>query len=101
MSRECKEMQKRIGDPKAPDDEDKFQWLLPYVRRRDLPADFGISPQDLRLANKLLSDRFSQASAGIPGNDIADLQLIQQDWLREKARENSRKGKIFQAGLVD
>lgn len=50
-------------------------------------------PPDLRVANKNLLDRLSPASAGFSGNDNADIRLIRDEWVRDRARSLSRQGK--------
>jgi len=52
----------------------------------------GIFPQDLRVINQPLYKRFSLATAGTAGNEVADLKLIKLDWVRRKAREVSQRG---------
>jgi phosphatidylinositol-bisphosphatase len=87
-----------------------FNWLVPYYSRfvhqylcesfnlGKYPAfiDLAIpvvssTPTDLRVVNKGLHDRLSPASAGFSGNDNADIRLIRDEWVREKARSLSRQ----------
>jgi phosphatidylinositol-bisphosphatase len=51
------------------------------------------TPADLRVVNKSLLDRLSPASAGFSGNDNADIRLIRDDWVQDKARSLSCQGK--------
>lgn len=51
------------------------------------------NPQDLRLFHQPLHTRLSPASAGLPGDDAADITLIREAWVRSEAREISRKGR--------
>lgn len=45
------------------------------------------SPLDLRIAHQPLHTRLSPASAGFPGDDVADIRLIREDWVHTKSRE--------------
>lgn len=59
-------------------------------------------PLDLRVVNESLLDRLSSSSAGFPGDDIADLRMVRDDWIRAKARELSLKGAFsLRSGLFD
>lgn len=50
-------------------------------------------PPDLRVVNTPLSQRLSPTSAGVPGDDSADILLIHDEWLRTKARSLVRLGR--------
>lgn len=50
-------------------------------------------PPDLRVANKPLLQRLSPASAGIPGDDNADIQVIRDEWVRNKARSLAQQAR--------
>lgn len=45
-------------------------------------------PPDLRKIRKLTHARLSAASAGLPGNDIADIELVREDWMHTKVEED-------------
>ncbi len=49
-------------------------------------------PMDLRVANEPLLDRLSTSSAGFPGDDVADLRIVRDHWVRTKAQELALKG---------
>ncbi|GLB39715.1 putative inositol polyphosphate phosphatase, catalytic domain homologues [Lyophyllum shimeji] len=92
----CKELQKIYDSAEKPTtsrSEVRFRWLLPYTTPHELPHTFGIVPQDLRLSNQALHTQLSPAAAGSPGDDIADIRLIQDEWIRTQARDTSRKGR--------
>ncbi|KAH7915962.1 DNase I-like protein [Hygrophoropsis aurantiaca] len=44
---------------------------------------------DLRVARQPLHSRLSPASAGLPGDDIADIEIIREDWIRKEALKRS------------
>ncbi|RDB17258.1 Inositol polyphosphate 5-phosphatase OCRL-1 [Hypsizygus marmoreus] len=96
LLKECKELQKIYDTNEmllASRTEARFRWLLPYTSKHDLPSTFGVIPPDLRFINQPLHARLSPASAGLPGDDVADIELIRDDWIRIQAREASRKGR--------
>lgn len=45
-------------------------------------------PPDLRTIRKPAHARLSAASAGLPGNDIADIEAVREDWMRRKVAED-------------
>jgi phosphatidylinositol-bisphosphatase len=49
-------------------------------------------PPDLRIINKPLLKRLSPASAGLPGDDAIDIQVIRDEWIRNKARSLVKQG---------
>lgn len=86
-----------------------YPWLLPYTLRKNTqPISACRSPRmqlidtdhlqvshtpiDLRVLNKPLHERLSLASAGLPGDDAADMTLIRDQWVRQQARDACHKG---------
>ncbi|KAF9788098.1 DNase I-like protein [Thelephora terrestris] len=59
-------------------------WVLPYLSTAS-PA-FSAVPFDVRLSNSPLHTRLSPASAGFPGDDLADIQLIREEWIPRAAK---------------
>ncbi|KAJ3502590.1 hypothetical protein NLJ89_g8815 [Agrocybe chaxingu] len=49
--------------------------------------------QDLRHINRPLLERLSPACAGQTSDDLADIQVMRDDWIRIKAQEMSREGR--------
>ncbi|EKM78327.1 hypothetical protein AGABI1DRAFT_101055 [Agaricus bisporus var. burnettii JB137-S8] len=104
---ECKRLKNEIESSRNVDVEQSqiyFNWLVPYYSRFihqypchvliDISMPIASSmPPDLRVANKNLLDRLSPASAGFSGNDNADIRLIRDEWVRDRARSLSRQGK--------
>ncbi|KAF9453377.1 DNase I-like protein [Macrolepiota fuliginosa MF-IS2] len=70
-----------------------FNWLRPYIPRAAHPSILTSGPPDLRIVNKPLLQRLSPASAGLPGDDDADVQIIRDAWARDKARSLVRRGR--------
>jgi inositol polyphosphate 5-phosphatase INPP5B/F len=50
-------------------------------------------PQDLRFVNLPLHARLSPASAGLPGNDLADIDVIREEWIRSSTRKAVQRGR--------
>jgi phosphatidylinositol-bisphosphatase len=61
-----------------------------------LPADLipGVfsSPVDLRMVNTPLHTRLSPAIAGLPGDDAADIGVVCEHWIYNKAIEEASTG---------
>ena len=55
-------------------------------------------PPDLRKIKKPVHTRLSVASAGLPGDDMADVEAIREDWMRRKVEDDlfarSEKAKL-------
>ncbi|CAK5268023.1 unnamed protein product, partial [Mycena citricolor] len=72
-----------------------FSWLAPYSSPRptltpsspSFLADSSTIPPDLRTKSQPLPERLSNASAGAPGDDAADISLIREDWMRQRRRD--------------
>ncbi|KAF8241111.1 DNase I-like protein [Tricholoma matsutake] len=50
-------------------------------------------PQDLRSLNLPLHARLSTASAGLPGDDFADIDAIRDEWIRSRTRKVVQRGR--------
>ena len=87
-------------------DFEPFAWVTPYVAKHVIPPlrmfssspfvveyrshrDFLVTPipTDLRKLKKPVHDRLPPASAGQPGNDIADVEIIREDWMKRKVQD--------------
>jgi len=68
-------------------------WILPYLSTAS-PA-FSAIPPDVRLYNSPLHTRLSLASAGFLGDDLADIQLIREEWIPQAARIICNKTKVI------
>ncbi|KAG7095842.1 hypothetical protein E1B28_006537 [Marasmius oreades] len=71
-----------------------FSWLATYTSRAISIPTLSTIPPDLRLELLPLHTRLSDASAGIPGDDADDLLYIREEWVRTRAREACRKGRV-------
>ncbi|KAI0752588.1 DNase I-like protein [Daedaleopsis nitida] len=85
---ECKRL-KEVATSHPQDDYDfePFAWVAPYI------ADYAVSPllspipPDLRKVQKPVHSRLSPASAGVAGNDIADVDTIREQWMRQRVHD--------------
>ncbi|EGO01156.1 hypothetical protein SERLA73DRAFT_50363 [Serpula lacrymans var. lacrymans S7.3] len=65
---------------------DGHQWIAPYIRKqKSLP-----SLVDIRISRQPLHLRLSSASAGLPGDDMGDIDIIREDWVRRTAIERCK-----------
>ncbi|KAF9255983.1 DNase I-like protein [Marasmius fiardii PR-910] len=71
-----------------------FSWLATYTSRSISIPTLSTIPLDLRLELLPLHTRLSDASAGIAGDDSDDLLYIREEWVRTRAREGCRKGRV-------
>ncbi|KAG1776529.1 DNase I-like protein [Suillus placidus] len=67
-----------------------FSWLSLYTQESSLKS-FS-SPIDLRTVNIPLHTRLSPASAGLPGDDAADISIVRENWIYNKAVEEASIG---------
>ncbi|KAJ7766342.1 DNase I-like protein [Mycena maculata] len=90
---ECKRLKELADTPTKTTALTTFSWLAPYSSRRaPLPPLFDV-PQDLRVARTPLHTRLSAAFAGEAGDDLSDIVLIRDEWIRNSARETCSQGK--------
>ncbi|CDO76134.1 hypothetical protein BN946_scf184332.g4 [Trametes cinnabarina] len=86
---ECKRL--RDASSAEPEDEydfEPFAWVAPYIADDAVPPLLSPIPPDLRTIKKPVHTRLSVASAGMPGNDISDIELVREDWMRRRVEEN-------------
>ncbi|KAF7440117.1 hypothetical protein PC9H_000461 [Pleurotus ostreatus] len=88
---ECKRLQE-LALTHSTDQGAAYPWLLPYTLRKNTQPIMSHTPIDLRILNKPLHERLSPASAGLPGDDAADITLIRDHWVRQQARNACHKG---------
>ncbi|KAG2134783.1 DNase I-like protein [Suillus clintonianus] len=67
-----------------------FSWLSLYTQQSSLKS--LSSPIDLRTINTPLHTRLSPASAGLPGDDAADIDIVREHWIYNKAIEEASTG---------
>ncbi|KAF8624682.1 hypothetical protein AX17_007013 [Amanita inopinata Kibby_2008] len=93
---ECKRLKEAFDSPEKAEQSQltlEFQWLTPYINElKSLSQLLSDVPPDLRVANTPLLNRLSPSSAGYPGDDVTDLRLIRDDWVRSRAQELASKG---------
>ncbi|PIL28841.1 hypothetical protein GSI_08887 [Ganoderma sinense ZZ0214-1] len=81
---------KRLKDVSKPDDVydfEPFAWVAPYTVDHAISPLLSYIPPDLRHGKKPVHARLSLVSAGVPGDDISDIEAIREEWLRKKAQE--------------
>ncbi|KZT05009.1 DNase I-like protein [Laetiporus sulphureus 93-53] len=84
---ECKRLKDNSAQRGQVDITSLFSWLAPYMTRPRRPAILSPIAPDLRALMKPLYTLLSSISAGIPGDEISDVALIREDWIRHKVRE--------------
>ncbi|KAI0366527.1 DNase I-like protein [Pilatotrama ljubarskyi] len=85
---ECKRLKKAFAAETDDDyDFEPFGWVGPYVADKAVPPLLSPIPPDLREVKKPVHTRLSSASAGLPGNDISDIEVVREDWMRRKLEE--------------
>ncbi|KAF8351983.1 DNase I-like protein [Amanita rubescens] len=93
---ECKRLKEVFESPektKKSQLTSEFQWMSPYLNElNSLSELLSDIPMDLRVVNEPLLDRLSTSSAGFPGDDVADLRIVRDHWIRTKAQELALKG---------
>lgn len=57
-------------------------------------------PQDLRIAIKPLHTRLSSSTAGMPVDELADIQIIRDHWVEIKARQEVHAGEKVNVRFV-
>jgi len=89
---ECKRLKEVFGITASFTRGNTYAWLLPYIAKQNplLRFSSGI-PLDLRIAGLPLHARLSHASAGLSGDDVADIQLIRDEWVHARVHELCRK----------
>ncbi|KAM5546090.1 hypothetical protein V8D89_000216 [Ganoderma adspersum] len=85
---ECKRL-KDVSTSEAEDDYDfePFAWVVPYTVDHTISPFLSPIPPDLRHAKKPVHARLSPASAGLPGDDLSDIEAIREEWLRKRVRD--------------
>ncbi|KAJ8488584.1 hypothetical protein ONZ51_g3464 [Trametes cubensis] len=109
---ECKRLKEAASAEREGDyDFEPFGWVAPYIADDVLPplceslvatpySLYALSPipPDLRKIKKPVHTRLSVASAGLPGDDMADVEAIREDWMRRKVEDDlfarSEKAKL-------
>ncbi|KAI0329804.1 DNase I-like protein [Cubamyces sp. BRFM 1775] len=96
---ECKRLKEAASAEREGEyDFEPFGWVAPYIADDVLPPLLSPIPPDLRRIRKPVHTRLSVASAGLPGDDMADVEAIREDWMRRKVEEDlfarSEKAKL-------
>ncbi|OCH94661.1 DNase I-like protein [Obba rivulosa] len=83
---ECKRLREASVSLAAVDAANHFLWASLYASHRGPPT--SSPPPDLREQRRPLLSRLSAASAGIPGDESFDVDLIREEWIRRRVRED-------------
>ncbi|KAI1792704.1 DNase I-like protein [Ganoderma leucocontextum] len=85
---ECKRL-KDVLTAEADGDYDfePFAWVAPYTVDHAISPLLSPIPSDLRHAKKPLHARLSPASAGVPGDDLSDVEVVREEWLRRRVQD--------------
>ncbi|OAX42254.1 DNase I-like protein [Rhizopogon vinicolor AM-OR11-026] len=67
-----------------------FSWMSLYTPENSSKS--YVSPIDLRMVNTPLHARLSSATAGLPGDDAADIGIVREHWIYNKAIEEASTG---------
>ncbi|KAJ3779009.1 DNase I-like protein [Lentinula raphanica] len=92
--RRLKELSEIVPDLNSPTQ--TYSWLASYTTNSNnifipsLPSSFP----DLRTLHQPLHDRLSRAGPGTTGDDSNDIILIRDDWVRSRARNQCRRGRL-------
>ncbi|TFK84297.1 DNase I-like protein [Polyporus arcularius HHB13444] len=85
---ECKRLKEGFATETADDyGFEPFGWVAPYMADHALPPLLSSIPPDLRKLKKPVHTRLSTASAGMPGDDISDVEIIREEWMRRKVED--------------
>ncbi|KAH9848135.1 DNase I-like protein [Lenzites betulinus] len=87
---ECRHLKEVLAAETEEDEYDfePFAWIGPYIAGNVIPPLLNPFPPDLRRIQKALHAHLSAASAGVPGNDVADIEAIREEWMRRKVEED-------------
>ncbi|PCH36777.1 DNase I-like protein [Wolfiporia cocos MD-104 SS10] len=85
--RRLKDSLMRAADGLGQTRQSTFAWTAPYMAKVPQPSILTSGPPDLRTLNTPLHTLLSPASAGAPGDEASDIELIREDWVRSKIRE--------------
>ncbi|KZT26139.1 DNase I-like protein [Neolentinus lepideus HHB14362 ss-1] len=82
---ECKRLKTQAEEREQLDSPGDYSWMQYYTTKHTPISLLSKIPLDLRTITKPLHTLLSPASAGLPGGDEADLDLIREEWVRSKA----------------
>ena len=63
-----------------------------YDRSLSIEITVSSSPPDLRIITRPLHTRLSLSSAGMPVDDLTNIEVIRNDWVQNKARQDVQVG---------
>ncbi|TCD64994.1 hypothetical protein EIP91_003361 [Steccherinum ochraceum] len=69
-----------------------YTWIIPYTYSGEPPI-LSPVPSDLRNQHKSVDELLSYATAGQPGDDVYDISLIREEWIKQKLHEQHSSAK--------
>ncbi|KII91616.1 hypothetical protein PLICRDRAFT_514320 [Plicaturopsis crispa FD-325 SS-3] len=90
---ECKRLKSVVDSIATPYRRSAYAWLAPYTSKRPPPVLSSQAPPDLRVTAQPLHTRLSPAGAGLPGDDVGDIGIVRDEWMRARARAECGKGR--------
>lgn len=93
---ECKRLKAEAEQREASTAPNTYSWVQYYTTKHVPVSLLSTIPPDLRIINRPLHTRLSPASAGLPGDDVADVELVREEWILRKAEELCSKDKHVQ-----
>ncbi|TFK52904.1 DNase I-like protein [Heliocybe sulcata] len=91
---ECKRLKTQAEERKQSDSPGDYSWMRYYTVKHIPVSLLSKIPPDLRTINKPLHTLLSPASAGLPGDDEFDINLIREEWVRSKAQDIASRKQI-------
>ncbi|KAI0672159.1 DNase I-like protein [Trametes maxima] len=86
---QCKRLKESFAAETDDDyDFEPFGWVGPYIAENALPPLLSPIPPDLRKIKKPMHARLSPASAGQSGNDVSDIEVLREGWMRTKVEQD-------------
>ncbi|KAI0649768.1 Endonuclease/exonuclease/phosphatase [Trametes meyenii] len=86
---QCKRLRESFAAETDEDyDFEPFGWVGPYIAENALPPLLSPIPPDLRKIRKPIHARLSPASAGQSGNDVSDIEVLREGWMRTKVEQD-------------
>ncbi|THH32874.1 hypothetical protein EUX98_g1340 [Antrodiella citrinella] len=83
--KECKRL-RELSIANNPDVLPPYLWVLAYTHSEE-PAILSPVPSDLRQLQQQPHEHLSAASAGQPGDDIFDISLLREEWIKQKVHD--------------
>ncbi|KAJ3485089.1 hypothetical protein NLI96_g5200 [Meripilus lineatus] len=83
---ECKRLKQLSAANYDPGATPIYSWLFPYATI-PVPSVLSVFPPDLRHSHRSSNSILSPASAGQPGDDVLDISVIREDWIKNRVHQ--------------